>query len=225
MRPLRLTAILLAGTVAAGAQAGKDLPVGLMLNLDFEEAKEGLIPSKALYPLYVPQGDLGIEWFNNRNLLAFQQGQGLDIPHSSLLNPDGREWIVTVRAFVLTDGLILSQGNDTHGYAIYLVDNTVRATLRSGNTALTLKERKDRGISKYRKKWVSIELRIKQDKAYLSLNRKRIAVIPLDTPLQGENMHIRLGNHQTLPPVLAGKPGMEPTGFTGAISSLKIIRQ
>jgi len=217
--------LLLAVAVPAGAQIKDDLPIGLMLNLDFEAAREGLIPSKSLFPLYVPQGDLGIERFNHRNMLAFQYGQGLDVPHSSLLNPDGREWIVSVRAFVLEDGLVLSQGNDEHGYAIYIKDHTVQAVLRTGNFAMVLKENERRGISKYRKKWVTIELRIKPDRAYLSLNRKRVVMVEYSTPFKGENMRIRLGAHQSLPTVLERKEDVTTDGFQGAISSLKIIRQ
>jgi hypothetical protein len=230
MKPTALIFALLALIAPlAAAQpfvfAGPKMPVGLMLNLDFQEIEEGLIPSKSLYPLHVPLGELGIEWINHRNLLALQAGQGLDIPHSSLLDPDGREWVVSVRAFILTDGLVLSQCNDTQGYAIYIKDQTVQAVLRTGVIAFTLQEGAYLGISKYRNKWVTIELRIKQDRAYLLLNRKRVAMIDLDAPLKGEDMHIRIGNHSTLPPVLKHKPGIEPFGFTGAISSLKIIRQ
>lgn len=220
-----LAAALLAFAVSAGAQIKDDLPVGLMLNLDFEKAQDGLIPSKSLYPLYVPQGDLSIERFNHRNMLAFQYGQGIDVPHSTLLDPDGREWIVSVRAFVLEDGLVLSQGNDEHGFAIYIKDYAVQAVLRTGDYAMELKENERQGISKYRKKWVTIELRIKPDRAYLSLNRKRVSMVEYNTPFKGENMRIRLGTHNSLPTVLKNKPEATADGFQGAISSLKIIRQ
>jgi hypothetical protein len=200
-------------------------PKGLMLNMDFEGVADGLIPSKTLYPMFVPQGDLGIEHVNYRNLLAFQYGQGLEIPHSYLLEPDGSEWIIIVRAFILTDGLVLSQCNEDFGLAIYLVDNAVQATIRTKHSAITLKESPDRGISKFRKKWVTIELRIKEDSAYLNLNRKRAAMVTTAGPLKGENMRIRLGNHNELPTVMKNIPGAQPVGFTGAISSLKVIRQ
>lgn len=200
-------------------------PKGLMLNLDFQQTREGLIPSKTLYPLHVPQGELGLELFNSRKMLAFQYGQGLSIPHSTLLDPDGSEWIVTIRVFPLTNGLILSQGNDEHGLAIYLSDGAVQAAVRTKNSALTLKESASRGISNYIKRWVTIELRIKDNVAYLSLNRRRVAMVPLDAPLDGENMRIRMGSHNKLPSVLKNKPGAQPDGFTGAISSLKVLRQ
>jgi hypothetical protein len=173
----------------------------------------------------VPLDGLLIERFNHRNMLAFQYGQGLDIPHSSLLDPNGREWIVSVRAFVLEDGLVMSQGNDTHGYAIYIKDHSVQAVLRTGRVAMTLKERADRGISKYRKKWVTIELHVKKDRAYLLLNRKRVCLVRHNTPLCGKDMRIRLGTHKTLPIMLENKPYATTNGFQGAISSLKIIRQ
>ncbi|VGO15593.1 hypothetical protein PDESU_04178 [Pontiella desulfatans] len=222
----RITQILIALALASSvALAEKKLPVGLMLNLDFQNVQDGLIPNKSLYPLHVPKGELGMEWANHRYMLAIQSGQGLSIPHSSLLDPDGSEWVVTVRAFVLTDGLVLSQGNDEHGYAIYIKDHTVQATVRTSHIAMTLQEGTYLGINKYRNQWVTIELRIKKDKAYLLLNRKMVAKLDLDAPLKGENMHIRIGNHQALPTVLKNKPGSTTTGFTGAISSLKVIRQ
>ncbi|MDH3982123.1 MAG: hypothetical protein OES84_04395, partial [Kiritimatiellaceae bacterium] len=212
--------------LSLAASANSSLPKGLMLNLDLEEIQDGLIPSKTLFPLYVPQGDLGIERFYNRNMLAFQEGQWLDIPHSSLLDPDGSEWVVSVRAFVLTDGMVISQGNDKHGYAIYIKDYTVQAVVRTDNVAITIKESaKHIGITKYRKKWVTIELQIKEDCAYLLLNRKRVARVSLNAPLKGENMPIRLGTHTALPTVLKNKTNLTPAGFTGAISSLKVTRQ
>lgn len=200
-------------------------PKGLMLNLDFEAVTDGLILSKTLYPLYVPLGELGIERFNSRNMLAFQFGQGLNIPHSSLLDPNGHEWVISVRAFPLTDGLIISQGNDQHGYAIYMKDGHICATVRTGHSAFTLQERDDWGRTKYTKRWVTIELKIKKGSAILSLNRKRVARTRSEPALQGENLRIRLGNHNTLPSPLKHIPGMDPTGFTGAINSFKILRQ
>jgi len=206
-------------------KAEQSMPKGLMLNLDFQEAKEGLIPSKTLYPLFVPQENLGIENHNHRKILTLQYGQGLDIPHSSLLDPDGSEWIVSVRAFILTDGLILSQDNGLLGFAFYVKDGAIQIALRTTHSTLTLKERADRGITKQIKRWVTIELRIKDDMAIMSLNRQRVSMVPLQAPLQGKNMRIRIGNHHELPAILKFKPNMEPTGFTGAISSFKIFRQ
>ena len=72
---------------------------------------------------------------------------------------------------------------------------------------------------------VTIELRIKPDMALLTLNRKRAAMVRLDTPLSGEDMPIRIGRHHTLPAVMENISGAGPVGFAGAISSLKIWRQ
>jgi len=96
------------------------LPRGLALNLDFEQAQEGLIPSKAACNLHVPQQDLTIEYLDKRRMLAFREGQGLDIPHSSLLDPDGDGWVIVIRVFALTDGIIFSQSNEKNGLAIYM---------------------------------------------------------------------------------------------------------
>ena len=77
-------------TIAIGALAGNPLPRGLMLNLDFQKIENGLIPNKTLYPLYVPICDLDTAPNNSgRVLLMIEAGQGFDIPHSSLLDPDG----------------------------------------------------------------------------------------------------------------------------------------
>ena len=220
----KLGAILLLTVMTAGAQFDTDLPKGLMLNLDFEEVSDGLIPSKTLYPMFVPLNDLGIEYFNSRKMLAFQFGQGLDIPHSSLLDPDGSEWIVAVRAFPLTDGIIVSQSNDKHGYVIYMKDGHITAWIRTGHSAFTLAESANRGLTKYRNRWVTIELRIKKDMAILSLNRKRVSMMREEPALQGENLLIRLGNHNTVPSPL-NHTDIPATGFTGAINSFKILRQ
>jgi hypothetical protein len=221
---IRLIAILTVVATTTNAQVKKHLPNGLMLNMDFEQVEGGLIPSKTLYPLFVPQGGLGIELFNYRKMLAFQYGQGLDIPHSSLLDPNGSEWIVSVRAFPLTDGIIVSQNNEQHGYAIYMKDGHIYATIRSGHSAFTLKEAENRGRTKYTKRWVTIELRIKRGMAIMTLNRKRVSMVGEEPALDGENLRIRLGNHNTSP-ALFKNTDVPATGFTGAISSFKIFRQ
>ena len=210
---------------AAFGSTSAALPKGLMLNLDFQQEKDGLIPSKALYPLYVPRGDLGIETVNNRNMLAFQFGQGLNIPPSTLLDPDGSEWIVSTRIFALTDGVILSQANNVVGYLIYLKDGVVHCEIKTGHSSITLAEAPSRGTTDCLKTWVTIDLRIKPDMAILSLNRKRAALVQLTAPLAGENLHIRLGNHHRLPAPFKYVQDVLPDGFTGGMSSLKIHRQ
>jgi hypothetical protein len=216
--------IFFSGALETGL-ARPQLPDGLMLNMDFQRVKDGLIPSKTLYPLYVPIGPLSIETINNRSMLGIQFGQGLDIPHSSMLNPDGKEWIVTVRVFALTDGIILSQTDGEFGYVIYLKDGAIRTILRTGDSAITLKESPSRGITDGIKSWITIELRIKPDMAMMSLNRNRAAFVRLNKPLISENLQIRLGNHRSLPGLLKFTPDATPDGFTGAISSFKLLRQ
>lgn len=201
-------------------------PDGLMLNLDFQNVENGLIPSKTLYPLYTPLGNLGIETIHNRSMLAFQFGQGLSIPHSSLLDPDGREWVISVRAFVLSDGIILSQSNHQVGCIIYIKDGVVHAAVTTGASTFTLTESPTRGgTTDCINSWITIELQIKPDMAILILNRKRCAMAQLSTPLTGDKLHVRLGNHRSLPRPFNYIKQMAPDGFTGAISSLKFIRQ
>lgn len=201
------------------------VPKGLILNLDFQNIQEGLIPNKTLYPLYVPLGELGVETLQNRTILTLQNGQGLDIPHSSLLDPDGGEWITSIRIFALTDGLVMSQGNDEKGYAIYIKDGVVHVAIRTNHSTVTLTERPENGITHCLKKWITIEVRIKPETAILILNRSRVAITLLPEPFRGENYQIRIGEHKELPEPLLHSKTATPTGFTGAIGSLKITRQ
>ncbi len=210
--------------MAAGVCAG-DLPKGLMLNLDLRRIEDGLIPNKTLYPLYVPQGDLGTESDSRQTLLIFKEGQHLDIPHSSLLNPGGGEWIATIRVLARTDGIVMSQGNDAEGYVIYIKDGEIRVAIRSDQSTFTLKERPEYGITPCLNQWVTIEVRIKPEMAILLLNRAQVAFVSISEPPSGQNHLIRIGEHQTLPIALQHAAEATPTGFTGAIRSLKILRQ
>lgn len=201
------------------------LPKGLILNLDFKNTSNGLIPNKAFFPLYVPQCDAGIEPLLHEMMLVLKSDIGLDIPHSSLIQPDGSEWIVAVRLGALSDGMVISQCNDQYGYAIYVKDRAAHAVIRTGHSSILLKEDPRSGIIDCTKEMVTIELRIKSDMAVLTLNRKRAAMARLDAPLNGDEMPIRIGNHLALPTIMENIPGVDPAGFSGAISTLKILRQ
>ena len=216
---------LFIAAIAIGTQAGDPPPKGLMLNLDFERIEDGLIPSKTLFPLYVPTGEIDTEIFDNRTALIFNEGQGLDIPHSSLLDPDGSEWIAIIRVFALADGMVMSQGDDEKGYAIYIKDGAIQVALHTGHSTIILKERPENGITHCLDKWVTIELKINSDTALLVLNRAHAALIPLQAPLNGKDYRIRLGAHKTLPAPLRRNKTTVLTGFTGAIGSLKFVRQ
>ena len=50
--------------------ASSPVPKGLMLNLDFQNVQDGLIPNKAFFPLYVPQCDAGIETLLQEQMLV-----------------------------------------------------------------------------------------------------------------------------------------------------------
>lgn len=232
MRHFRINAIyfslvLLAGLIGETRKCMADqaMPKGVMLNLDFQNIQDRLIPSKTLYPLYVPLEKLDTQIANNRRMLVLQDGQGLDIPHCSLLDPDGTSWVVSIRMLALTDGIIMSQCNDTSGYVIYLKDGVVHATIRSGYSTTTLRERPGYGIGNVFKKQVSIDLKIGRDFAVLILNRTRVATVPLQKPLAGDNHLIRIGGHTTVPTPLKRNPAATTTGFAGGISSFKILRQ
>ena len=221
----RTLAVFIA-VIAIDARATASLPKGLMLNLDLQRIENGLIPNKTLYPLYVPLGNLDTATNNsNRVLLMFEAGQGLDIPHNSLLDPDGGGWVATIRLFALTDGMVMSQGNDEKGYAIYIKEGAVHVAIRTGHSTITLKERPENGITHCLNTWVTIEVKIQPEMAILILNRARVAIAPLQTPLRGEDYHVRIGEHKTLPVPLHRDTTATTTGFTGAISSLKLLRQ
>ena len=99
------------------------------------------------------------------------------------------------------------------------------AVIRTGNCALVLKEDRRTGITDCRREMATVELRIKSDMVLYTVNKNRVAMIALDAPLQGKTMPIRLGKHHKVPSVGENIPGVESTGFYGAISSLKILRQ
>lgn len=161
-------------------------------------------------------------------MLEIPAGLGLDVPHSSLIQPDGSDWIVSVRLGARPDGgtgMVLSQSDGEHGYAIYLKDGAPRAVVRTGNCSMELKEDRSMGITDCRKKMTTIELRIQSDAATLYVNRSLAAAVPLTAPLTGNDMPIRIGAHPELPAILQNIPGTESRGFSGAISALMIWRQ
>jgi len=208
--------LFLALLVALASTARQsDLPEGLILNLDLQHIQNGLVPNKTLYPLYVPLGELGTRTFRNRTVLEVKKGQGLEIPHSSLLDPDGRGWVATIRIFAKEDGIVLSQSNGQEGYVIRIKDGAVQATIRTGMVTVVLLESEENGITHCLDKWVTIDLQILPEVAILSLNRARVATISLETPLFGKDLRIHLGE----------PPSHPATGFSGAISSLKLLRQ
>lgn len=199
-----------------------------MLNLDFQRIENGLIPNNAHYPLHVPIGALTTQELLGRPMLVFPSESGLDVPHSSLIQPDGSEWIVTLQLGAYPDGgtgMVMSQCNDEVGYAIYVTDGVPHAVVRTSDCSMILKEDRSSGLTDCRKELATIELRIMKDMALLTINRKRAAIVTLDAPLSGEEMPIRLGSHNKLPAILENIPGAEPSGFYGAISALKIMRQ
>jgi hypothetical protein len=200
-------------------------PKGLMLNLDFQQIEDGLILNRTLYPLHVPLGELETGTSNNRTVLVFKEGQGLDVPHSSLLDPDGSGWIAGIRVFALTEGLIMSQANEEKGYAVYIRDGAVQVAIQTAHSTFILREEPEKSITPCLNQWISIEVIIKPELAMLILNRAQVALIPLQAPLSANDCRIRIGTHEKLPAPLVRSKEISPEGFTGAISSVKIFRQ
>lgn len=214
-----LILILLAISIRA------ELPAGLMLNLDPAQTENSLIYNKALFPLHVPIGDLRTETIKGRSALIIEPGQGLPIPHSSLLNPNGKEWIVSTRIRAEQNGIVLTQTNPTNGYAIFIHDNALFAAVHTGGQTTILKADPTRGLKTARNRWLSVELRIQPDCVHLNINRRRVAQAPLSTPLSGEDHKIHIASHPKPPEWIKTLAGIPNEGFSGALRSLKMHRQ
>jgi len=197
---------------------------GVMLNLDLEHVRDGLIPSKSFYPLSVPLDTLKIQPVDGRPVLVFKEHQGLDVPPSSLLDPGGKEWVVTVRFFAQTDGVILQHANEHVGYTLRIEDGAVEVILHSDGEDVFLRESADRGITSCLKKWMILEIHIQPDQAMLVLNRAHVARVPLKRSLFGTDFHLRLGQPKIFAPLREDQPEY-PRGFSGGLSTLKFLRQ
>jgi hypothetical protein len=206
------------------ANPDKNLPKGVMLNLDFQNIQKGLIPNKTLYPLYVPTDHLETTVVNNRLVLTFLEGQSLEIPHSSLLEPLGDVWVTSVRFFALSNGIILSQGNSEQGYVLYLKDKQLYVAIRTGHTTHILKGSIASDTTNGLNRWMTTEIKIKPNSIMLSIDRKRVDLIPLHFSLRGNQHKIRLGQHSTLPAPFKQTQPVPATGFSGAVSSIKMLR-
>jgi hypothetical protein len=67
------------------------------------------------------------------------QGQYIEVPKSSFLNPARSAW--TLEAVILSekpDGIILARGGRTQGYALWLKDGCPQFTVVVGNTPYTV---------------------------------------------------------------------------------------
>jgi hypothetical protein len=201
-------------------------PPGIVLNLNFQHIKNGLIPNKARYPLYVPIGTLSTATTaQNKTVLQIKPHEGLSIPHSFLLDPHSNEWVITLRVFIQSEGLILSQENQESGYAIYVKDGAIRAAVRTKAETYYLQENREYSVTNYKNRWVTIDLQLLEKYAILSLSRNRAAKLPLKVPMFGKNFKIQIGQHTKLPLALKDYPNASTNGFSGAIRSLKILRQ
>ena len=192
-------------------------PKGRVLDLNLSETEDGLIPSKTLYPLYVPQGDLPLRVKDGRSVLLFSSSDSLEIPPSSLLDPNGEEWVLTMRVFSKTDGVLFTQSNGEDGFTLLIQDGLLQVRFQDQGKITLLRQPKESGVF-CKNQWITIDLRIESHTALLFVNRVRVATIPRERPLQGKNMRLRIG--------CPAEP--EPSslsGFSGALERFKLLRQ
>ncbi|MBN2683671.1 MAG: hypothetical protein JXR40_00195 [Pontiellaceae bacterium] len=202
-------------------------PKGLMLNMNFDAVTNGLVPNKGGYPLYVPLNGLEVNTLINEQMLDLPADQGLTVPHSSILQPDGSMWVTSVRVGVRPsgkNGMVMSQTNDRHGYAIYLLDGAVYAAVCTADSVVILQQDSSSVIRDCSKGMVRIDLEIKANEAVLLLDRAKVASAPLTAPLDGADMPLRIGNHNSLPDFLTEQE-IPANGIFGAISILQLWRQ
>jgi len=200
-------------------------PKGFAISLDFEHIHDGLIPSKSIFPLYVPLGDLELRMARLRRVVMIQHGESLFIPHSSVLDPNGKKWACSVQFYAGSDGLIVSQCNQTDGYAIYIVDGIIHAAIHNRGQTVVLCEKMGGGIGKAFRKRITVVLEIDKDKTFLLVNRTLVAHADLKKAFSGKNFFIQIGENKNILPALKQIPKFPKNGFSGAISAFKIIRQ
>ncbi|MBN2704465.1 MAG: hypothetical protein JXR23_09670 [Pontiellaceae bacterium] len=204
-------------------------PKGLIFNMNFDAASNGLVPNKGGFPLFVPLNGLEVKTLINEQMLDLPADQGLTVPHSSILQPDGSMWLAGVRVGVRPSGktgMVMSQTNDRHGYAIYLLDGAVYAAVCTADSVIILQQSSDSILRDCSKGMVRIDLEIKANEVVLLLDRAKVASAPLTAPLDGggADMLLRIGNHESLPPFLAEQE-IPANGIFGAISLLQLWRQ
>lgn len=199
----------------AGISSETSLPPGLVLNLDFKNTKDGLIPSNSLFPLDVPLGSLQIVRLKERAALKIHQEEQLEIPGSSLLDPNGDGWDVSLRVRPASNGIIFTQANKRRSYCIFIEEGIPCASIHNGLTTATLRPAPSTGITNCINQWVTIQLTFREEQTLLSINRIRCDLLETSNPMIGTNYQAYIG----------APPYKEPKiGFSGEISALKILR-
>lgn len=218
------------GALAKESDASKDAtsyipPKGLMLNLDFHQVKDGLILSKSLFPLNVPVGKFNFREARARRVLMIDSDETLYIPHSSLLDPHNGTWISSIQIYSRTNGVVVSQCDQTDGYVIYIADGIVHAAIHNKGRTIVLREAPGCGLGKMFKKRVTIVLKITPENVFLTLNRNLVAYVKLNHPFSAKNAFIQIGKNKYLPKSLQKVFNMPKEGFSGAVVTFKIISQ
>lgn len=209
-------------TLSAAAPA----PLGLVLYYTFEREGGGLIRDKSPFSLHAPIGNL--ELFappDGEPYLLIKPDQSLTLPPSSLLNPRGFGWVATIKFYAEGDGLIFSQGTPENHLAIYIENGAACARIKQGNTIHVFKEENKivkegpftHRIKPYNclRKWTTATLHVTPSVAFFSVNRNRIESIQITDPVVENLDTITLGHN----------PSLDPVGFSGKISGLKLLRQ
>lgn len=205
------------------APATRQLPRGLLINYTFDRVRNGIIANKALYPINAPLGALRPTEGERGTALRIENKQYLEIPRSSLLDLSVGPWAVNIIFKADSDGVVLSHGSATNHYAIFIENGTPCVSLRKGRATVVLGSRKN-CIGQ----WINMRLNLNPDSASLTIDSERIDQIDIPDLLSEPHFTIRIGANPDIygdPAIMKGDLPALATGFTGAVDSLKIIRQ
>jgi hypothetical protein len=186
-------------------------PKGLILSYTFEEIKDGIIRSKAGFPLHAPLAPLQTAISKRGEAyLQLLPGQSFSPPPSSLLDFYGADLVLHLRVQPQSEGLLYSQGDKENHLALYIVLGIPVVAITQMNQTIFLQGR--RSIIG---EWIVLSLQLTADRLSFSANRERLADLPLSEPL------LLPGNGFTL----GYNPLLSDQQIKARISSIKLLRQ
>jgi len=202
----------------------QNLPRGLLINYTFEKVRQGIIPNRSLFPLNAPLAPFHPVGNGKGGLaLRIEKNQTFEIPRSSLLDLAVGPWAVIIRFRADSDGVILSHGGPTNHYAVFVENGIPSVSLRKGRATVVLSAREN-CIGK----WIDLRLNINSESAVLTVNHQREDQCDIPDLMYEHHYTIRMGANPALygdPSIMKGGLPVLATGFSGAVDSLKIIRQ